>query len=162
MTGTRDGLVSAIRRWTLLLGVLQITVGCLVGLIPPSAVQWFRGIVMAHIEYTANGVLMIAFGAILEGAPALIIFGPLLAPIAQQLGVHPLHFGTVMVIAMGLGLFSPPIGLGLFATCAITGTRLQDVARPMVKYLMVLFLGLLLLVLVPAFSLWLPGRFGLG
>ena len=42
--------------------------------------------------------------------------------IAQQLGVHPLHFGTVMVIAMGLGLFSPPVGLGLFATCAITGT----------------------------------------
>jgi TRAP-type C4-dicarboxylate transport system permease large subunit len=75
--------------------------------------------------------------------------------------VHPLHFGTVMVIAMGLGLFSPPVGLGLFATCAITGTRLQDVAGPMAKYLLVLFLGLMLLVLVPAFSLWLPGRFGL-
>ncbi len=111
---------------------------------------------------TVAALLMIAFGAILEGAPALIIFGPLLAPIAQQLGVHPLHFGTVMVIAMGLGLFSPPIGLGLFATCAITGTRLQDVARPMAKYLVVLFLGLMLLVLVPAFSLWLPKHFGLG
>jgi len=111
---------------------------------------------------TVAALLMIAFGAILEGAPALIIFGPLLAPIAQQLGVHPLHFGTVMVIAMGLGLFSPPIGLGLFATCAITGTRLQDVAGPLVKYLVVLFLGLLLLVLVPAFSLWLPGQLGLG
>ncbi len=67
-----------------------------------------------------SALLMIAFGAVLEGAPALIIFGPLLTPIAQQLGVNPLHFGTVMVIAMGLGLFSPPIGLGLFATCAIT------------------------------------------
>ena len=66
---------------------------------------------------------MIVFGAVLEGAPALIIFGPLLTPIAQQLGINPLHFGTVMVIAMGLGLFAPPIGLGLFATCAITGTR---------------------------------------
>src|SRR5690606_7517519 len=51
-----------IRRWTLLLGVLQITVGCMVGLIPPTAVQWFRGIVMAHIEFTANGVLMVVFG----------------------------------------------------------------------------------------------------
>ena len=57
-------------------------------------------------------LMMIVFGAVLEGAPALIIFGPLLTPIAQQLGVHPLHFGTVMVIAMGLGLFAPPIGLG--------------------------------------------------
>jgi tripartite ATP-independent transporter DctM subunit len=110
---------------------------------------------------TVAALLMIVFGAVLEGAPALIIFGPLLAPIAQQLGVHPLHFGTVMVIAMGLGLFSPPVGLGLFATCAITGTRMQDVAGPMAKYLLVLFLGLMVLVLVPAFSVWLPGRFGL-
>ncbi|HLQ45160.1 MAG TPA: hypothetical protein VK137_10555, partial [Planctomycetaceae bacterium] len=50
------------RRWTLVLGVLQITVGCVVGFIPPSAVAWFRGLVMAHLEFTANGVLMVAFG----------------------------------------------------------------------------------------------------
>jgi tripartite ATP-independent transporter DctM subunit len=105
-------------------------------------------------------LLMIVFGAVLEGAPALIIFGPLLTPIASQLGIHPLHFGTVMVIAMGLGLFAPPIGLGLFATCAITGTQVRDVARPMVKYLAVLLLTLIVLVLVPAFSLWLPNRLG--
>ena len=55
-------LKGQLRRWTLLLGVLQITVGCIVGFIPPSAAQWFRGIVMAHIEFTANGVLMVAFG----------------------------------------------------------------------------------------------------
>ena len=83
-------------------------------------------------------LMMIVFGAVLEGAPALIIFGPLLTPIASQLGIHPLHFGTVMVIAMGLGLFAPPFGLGLFATCAITGTQVKDVARPMMKYLVVL------------------------
>lgn len=106
-------------------------------------------------------LIMIVFGAILEGAPALIIFGPLLTPIASQLGVHPLHFGTVMVIAMGLGLFTPPVGLGLFATCAITGTQVKDVARPMMKYLAVLFVTLVVLVLVPAFSLWLPTRLGL-
>ena len=51
-------LKANLKRWTLFLGVLQITVGCLVGFIPPSAVAWFRGIVMAHIEFTANGVLM--------------------------------------------------------------------------------------------------------
>ena len=107
-------------------------------------------------------LLMIVFGAVLEGAPALIIFGPLLAPIAIRLGVHPLHFGTVMVIAMGLGLFSPPVGLGLFATCAITGTQLQNVWRPMMKYLLILFVVLIMLVFVPAFSLWLPARLGLG
>jgi tripartite ATP-independent transporter DctM subunit len=106
-------------------------------------------------------MMMVVFGAVLEGAPALIIFGPLLTPIAQQLGIHPLHFGTVMVIAMGLGLFAPPIGLGLFATCAITGTQVRDVARPMMKYLAVLVATLLVLVLVPSFSLWLPLRLGI-
>ena len=106
-------------------------------------------------------IMMIVFGAVLEGAPALIIFGPLLTPIAQQLGINPLHFGTVMVIAMGLGLFAPPIGLGLFATCAITGTEVKNVARPMMKYLAVLLVTLILLVLVPSFSLWLPSRLGL-
>jgi hypothetical protein len=51
-----------LRRWTLILGVAQSTLGCLVGFIPPTAVQWFRGIVMGHIEFTANGVLMIVLG----------------------------------------------------------------------------------------------------
>ena len=62
MTTDIDSLKANIKRWTLILGVLQITVGCMVGFIPPSAVAWFRGIVMAHIEFTANGVLMVAFG----------------------------------------------------------------------------------------------------
>jgi tripartite ATP-independent transporter DctM subunit len=109
----------------------------------------------------AAAALMIGFGSVLEGAPALIIWGPLLTPIAQRLGVNPLHFGTVMVIAMGLGLFSPPLGLGLYATCAITGTETSAVARPMLKYLAVLAVGLALLIFVPEFSLWLPGYFGL-
>lgn len=55
-------LRAQLRRWTLLLGVLQVTVGCLIGFLPPSAVAWYRGLVMAHIEFTANGVLLVAFG----------------------------------------------------------------------------------------------------
>ncbi len=55
-------LQTQLRYWTLVLGVAQITFGCLVGLIPPTAVPWFRGIVMAHIEFTVNGVLMVTFG----------------------------------------------------------------------------------------------------
>jgi tripartite ATP-independent transporter DctM subunit len=110
----------------------------------------------------ASVIIMVIFGAVLEGAPALIIFGPLLVPIAVQVGIHPLHFGTVAVIAMGLGLFSPPFGLGLFATCAMTGTRIEDVSRRMLKYLLVLAVMLVLLVLVPSISLWLPRTFNMG
>lgn len=60
-----ESLKANLKRWTLFLGVLQITVGCTIGFIPPSSVQWFRGIVMAHIEFTANGVLMVVFGFLL-------------------------------------------------------------------------------------------------
>ena len=70
-----ETLKANIKHWTLILGVLQITVGCLVGFIPPSAVEWVRGIVMAHIEFTANGVLMVAFGFLVSRlalAPALL------------------------------------------------------------------------------------------
>ena len=59
MTANRDPLPESLRRWTLVLGVLQVLVGCLVGLVPPDSVAWFRGIVMAHIEFTANGALVI-------------------------------------------------------------------------------------------------------
>ena len=62
MNNNITGLQARLQRWTLILGVAQITLGCLVGLIPPTAVPWFRGIVMAHIEFVVNGVLMVAFG----------------------------------------------------------------------------------------------------
>ena len=57
-----DSLREQLRRWVLVIGVAQVLFGCLVGFIPPTAVPWFRGIVMAHIEYTANGVLMAVVG----------------------------------------------------------------------------------------------------
>lgn len=66
MASEVDSLKDNLRRWTLVLGVLQITVGCIVGFIPPSAVEWFRGIVMAHIEFTANGILMVVFGFLIR------------------------------------------------------------------------------------------------
>lgn len=78
MSDHTSTLKSNLRFWTLFLGVLQITVGCTVGFIPPTAVQWYRGIVMAHIEFTANGVMMIVLGLLLReialGAPALKIW----------------------------------------------------------------------------------------
>ena len=57
-------------------------------------------------------VVLIVMGSVLEGAAALIIFGPLLVPVAVKLGIDPLHFGVVLVVAMGIGLFAPPLGLG--------------------------------------------------
>ncbi|MCP3024238.1 TRAP transporter large permease subunit [Cupriavidus basilensis] len=69
--------------------------------------------------------------------------------------MHPLHFGTVMVIAMGFGLCMPPLGLGPVATCAMAGTRTEQVAGPLLKYLALLLLVLLLTILLPSLTPWL-------
>lgn len=87
-------LKASLKRWTLLLGVLQITVGCLVGFVPPSAVAWFRGIVMAHIEFTANGVLMVAFGFLVKELS--------LHPTALKVWFATLQLGTWSNGAAGL------------------------------------------------------------
>jgi hypothetical protein len=86
MTTDLDSLKENIRRWTLILGVLQITVGCMIGFIPPSGVAWFRGIVMAHIEFTANGVLMVAF--------AFLVRDLRLGPAALKAWFATLQIGT--------------------------------------------------------------------
>lgn len=105
--------------------------------------------------------LLVVFGAVLEGAPALIIFGPMLTPAAHDVGIDPVHYGIVLIVAMGLGLFSPPFGLGLYATCAVAGTSVRKVARPLLKYMIVLLAALVVLALTPSISLWLPHHLNL-
>ena len=105
-------------------------------------------------------VILILMGSVLEGAAALIIFGPLLMPVAKQLGIDPLHYGIVLVIGMGIGLFAPPLGLGLYGSCLIGGVTLEETVRPILKYLAVLFLCLLLIAFIPAITTALPRAAG--
>jgi TRAP-type C4-dicarboxylate transport system permease large subunit len=105
-------------------------------------------------------VILILMGSMLEGAAALIIFGPLLVPVATQLGIDPLHFGVVLVIAMGIGLFAPPLGLGLYSACLIGNVPIEDTVKPILAYLGLLFLCLLAIAFVPAISTTLPHALG--
>lgn len=105
-------------------------------------------------------LILIIMGAVLEGAAALIIFGPLLVPVAVQLGIDPLQFGLLLVLAMGIGLFSPPLGLGLYACCSIGQVSVESTSRAIVKYIGVLLAGLVLLAAFPAISLFLPRHYG--
>ena len=93
--------------------------------------------------------ILIFMGSVLEGAAALIIFGPLLMPVARQLGIDPLHYGIVLVIGMGIGLFAPPLGLGLYGSCLIGGRDVGRDGAADLKYLGVLFLCLLLIAFDP-------------
>jgi tripartite ATP-independent transporter DctM subunit len=104
--------------------------------------------------------VLIVMGSVLEGAAALIIFGPLLLPVAVKLGINPLHFGVVLVIAMGLGLFAPPLGLGLYGACLIGNVPIEQTVKPIMGYLGLLFLCLLIIAFVPSISTVLPHAFG--
>ena len=103
-----------------------------------------------------NIVLLLA-GAILDLTPAMIIFVPVLAPIAHSIGVDPIHFGVIVVMNLGIGLFTPPVGGVLFVSCSIAGINMKDIFRGLTPYFLGMIAALLLITYVPFFSLWLPG-----
>ncbi len=106
-----------------------------------------------------SNFIFIAFGAILEGLPAMIVFVPVMFPIAAQFGIDPLHYGILIIASIGIGVFMPPIGVGLFVACAIAKMNIVDSARYMAPYLLILVLGLLVVTYVPWFTLVLPQSF---
>jgi tripartite ATP-independent transporter DctM subunit len=101
-------------------------------------------------------IVLVIMGALLEGIPALLVFAPMLVPIVPQFGIDPLQYGMVLIIAMGLGAFSPPVGIGLYITCSVCETTMEETSHAMLPYLIVLFAGLLLVAFVPWFSLVVP------
>jgi tripartite ATP-independent transporter DctM subunit len=109
----------------------------------------------------ASIVALVVLGSLLEGLPALLILAPLLLPIATQLGISDLHYGIILLIAMGVGAFLPPLGVGFYIACAIARAPMGPSTRAMVPYVLVLLAGLLLVTFVPWFTLSLPRAFGL-
>ena len=97
-------------------------------------------------------VAFVVLGSILEGIPAIVLFGPLLFPIARALGINDVHYAMVVVLAMGVGLFAPPFGVGYYAACAIGRVSPDAAMRRIWPYLGALFLGLVLVAAVPWFS----------
>jgi C4-dicarboxylate transporter, DctM subunit len=103
---------------------------------------------------------MIVLGSVLEGLPALILFAPVLVPEAIRLGINPIQFGILLIISLGIGVFAPPIGVGLYIASAIGGTSIAQAIRPSLFYNGLLLAGLALLILFPGITLLLPHLFG--
>ncbi|MFB3819632.1 MAG: TRAP transporter large permease [Candidatus Methylomirabilales bacterium] len=106
-----------------------------------------------------SNIIFIVFGAVLEGLPAMIVFVPVMYPIAMQFGIDPLHYGILLIASIGIGVFMPPIGIGLFIACAIARLSIVESAKFMAPYLIILALGLLVVTYVPWFTLILPNAF---
>ncbi len=98
-------------------------------------------------------VVFIVLGSVLEGIPAIVLFGPLLFPIARELGVHDIHYAMVVILAMGVGLFAPPFGVGYYAACAVGRVPPDEGIRPIVGYLLALVAGLIVVACVPWISI---------
>jgi tripartite ATP-independent transporter DctM subunit len=98
-------------------------------------------------------VAFIVLGSVLEGIPAIVLFGPLLFPIAKQVGVHEVHYAMVVILAMGIGLFAPPFGVGYYAACAISRIHPDEGIKPMLGYMLALLVGTILIAAVPWISI---------
>jgi tripartite ATP-independent transporter DctM subunit len=95
----------------------------------------------------------IVLGSVLEGIPAIVLFGPLLFPIARQLGINEVHYSMVVVLSMGLGLFAPPLGVGYYAACAIGRVNPDVGVRPIIGYMIALLIGIIIVAVFPWISI---------
>src|SRR5690348_7986967 len=105
---------------------------------------------------TFIAVSILAFvilGSVLEGIPAIVLFGPLLFPIARAVGVHEVHYAMIIILAMGVGLFAPPFGVGYYAACAIGRVDPAEGIRPIWGYMLALLVGLVIVAIFPWISI---------
>ena len=107
--------------------------------VPQTLGEWIGGVGAGRAGFLAlTIVLFVVIGALLEGLPALLIFGPILFPISRALGIDPVHYGIVIVAAMGIAFFLPPVGVGLSIAAGIARVDIDDVSRAYVPYLVAL------------------------
>jgi C4-dicarboxylate transporter DctM subunit len=125
--------------------------------VPQTLGEWISGVGLGRGGFLALTVLLfVVIGALLEGLPALLIFGPILFPISRAVGVDPVHYGIVIVAAMGIAFFLPPVGVGLSIAAGIARVDIDDVSRTYVPYLIALLIGLALIAAFPVLTLILP------
>jgi TRAP-type C4-dicarboxylate transport system permease large subunit len=95
----------------------------------------------------------------MDMAPLILICTPILLPVMKAIGVDPVHFGIVMLLNLGIGLVTPPVGTTLFVGCAIGKVRVDEVARALWPFWLTMFIVLMLVTYIPALSLAIPQMF---
>ncbi len=145
-----------------LTGAIIFIVGCATGMawgLTQSGFSQDLAALMAAIPGGAWGFLAVSIaafvvlGSVLEGIPAIVLFGPLLFPLAKAAGVHEVHYAMVVIFAMGIGLFAPPFGVGYYGACAISRVDPSKGIRAIGGYIAALFVGLLIVAAIPWISI---------
>ncbi|APS28500.1 TRAP transporter large permease [Pectobacterium brasiliense] len=105
-------------------------------------------------------IMLLLLGTLMDMAPLILILTPVLLPVALSLGIDPVHFGMIMLVNLGIGLITPPVGSVLFVASAVSKQKIEQVVKAMLPFYCALFLVLMLVTYIPAISLWLPKFFG--
>jgi tripartite ATP-independent transporter DctM subunit len=143
-------------------GAILLIIGAATGMAWALTQSGFSGLLASAMTGLPGGaatflaVSILAFivlGSVLEGIPAIVLFGPLMFPIAHQVGVHEVHYAMVVILAMGIGLFSPPFGVGYYAACAISRIHPDQGMKPIIGYIIAMAVGLIVVAAVPWISI---------
>jgi C4-dicarboxylate transporter DctM subunit len=128
-----------------------------VGQVPVLLAEMLRSLSAGPVVFLLfTALLFIILGAVIEGPAAVVILLPTFLPVVKQFGIDLIHYSIVITAAVGIGLFLPPIGVGLFISCGIAKISMDRTLRPMLPYVIFLCLGLLIVILFPWFTLILP------
>ena len=129
----------------------------------PQLIAWLLGPLQTHqwMFLTGVAVMTMIIGMVLEGLPAAVVLIPVVFPIAEKMGIHPIHFDIVTTAAVGIGLFMPPMGVGLLMALRFANVSVWHPARYYWPYLLALLVGLGLIIAIPELSLVLPRKAGL-
>jgi tripartite ATP-independent transporter DctM subunit len=125
--------------------------------IPAKATEFFLTITdNKYVLLFLINILLLLLGTFMDLAPMLLICTPILLPVVVKFGVDPVHFGMIMILNLGIGLITPPVGPTLFVGCAIGKVTMEEVSKELWPFYGAMCLALLLVTYVPAISLWLP------
>jgi tripartite ATP-independent transporter DctM subunit len=126
--------------------------------IPARMTQFFLGISdNKYVFLLLVNILLLVLGTFMDLAPMLLICTPIFMPVILKLGIDPVHFGMIMILNLGIGLITPPVGPTLFVGCAIGKVTMEQVSKELWPFYGAMCLALLLVTYVPAISLWAPG-----
>jgi tripartite ATP-independent transporter DctM subunit len=115
-----------------------------------------RYVILAMIN-----IMLLVLGSLMDMAPLILILTPVLLPVAKAIGIDPVHFGMIMMVNLGIGLITPPVGAVLFVGSAVAKLRIEEVVRAMGPFFVILLGVLIMVTYLPAISLWLPRSMGL-
>lgn len=128
--------------------------------VPAAIVDFMQGVSDNPILILLMiNLALLMLGTFMDMSPLIVITTPIFLPVAQAFGVDPVHFGIIMILNLGIGLCTPPVGAVLFVGCAVGRISIWEAVRTIWPFYLAAFVTLMLVTYIPALSLWLPAQF---